>query len=99
MSPIDAPSQYHYMSTKTQCVGRALRMGQKKDVWVYNILTLHTIEVDIFEHRDKKKLIKTDAGEWVAVPKKNLQPERLARLQEVQRYGSGGIYDWPELEI
>jgi len=38
----------------TQAIGRARRFGQKKEVHIYHFMTTNTIDVDIFEHRNKK---------------------------------------------
>jgi hypothetical protein len=41
-----------------QAVGRARRYGQSKTVNVYHLVTLHSIDVDILQHRTGRVLVK-----------------------------------------
>lgn len=42
----------------TQAIGRAYRYGQKKQVYVYHLLALGTVEVNMLEKRKKKELVR-----------------------------------------
>jgi len=53
VSPFLASTQYKYCASKTQAVGRARRYGQKKMVHVYQFLALKTMDVNLFEDREK----------------------------------------------
>ena len=61
-SPILAQSQDEYDALDEQCVGRARRFGQMKMVYVYRFLSLKTIDVDILQNRNGKKLVKDGKG-------------------------------------
>lgn len=54
-------SQYDYESAIDQAVGRARRYGQKKTVFVYEMLVKHTVDIDILEFR-KAQVIKQEAS-------------------------------------
>ncbi|KAM0696367.1 hypothetical protein Q7P36_003613 [Cladosporium allicinum] len=55
LSPLLRDSQYGYDSTMAQAVGRVRRHGQKRPIHVYRICALHTIDVDILEHREHRR--------------------------------------------
>jgi site-specific DNA-cytosine methylase len=52
LSPLLRDNQYSYDSTMAQAIGRVRRHGQKRRIHVYRICALHTIDVDILEHRE-----------------------------------------------
>jgi site-specific DNA-cytosine methylase/superfamily II DNA or RNA helicase len=54
LSPLLRDSQYGYESTMAQAIGRVRRHGQKKQIYVYRLVALDTIDVDILEHREKR---------------------------------------------
>lgn len=55
LSTLLRDSQYGYDSTMAQAVGRVRRHGQKRLIHVYRICALHTIDVDILEHREHRR--------------------------------------------
>lgn len=54
LSPLLRDTQYAYESTMAQAIGRVRRHGQQKEIHVYRLLALHTIDVDILEHRERR---------------------------------------------
>ncbi|RMY59454.1 hypothetical protein D0865_02069 [Hortaea werneckii] len=54
LSPLLRDSQYLYESTMAQAIGRVRRHKQKKPIYVYRLVALDTIDVDIFEHRERR---------------------------------------------
>ncbi|KAK5129398.1 hypothetical protein LTR08_003285 [Meristemomyces frigidus] len=62
LSPLLKIDQYEYDSTMAQAVGRVRRHGQKKDIHVYRIVALDTIDVDILEHRERRVDALTQVG-------------------------------------
>lgn len=57
LSPLLAPSQEIYTACETQAVGRLVRYGQSKHVYVWRFLTTNTIDEEIFNER--KKMVQT----------------------------------------
>lgn len=62
LSPLLRDSQYIYEATMAQAIGRARRHGQKKHIHVYRLAALHTIDVDILEHRERRTNAITEQG-------------------------------------
>lgn len=62
LSPLLRDSQYMYEATMAQAIGRARRHGQKQHIHVYRIAALHTIDVDILEHRERRVSAITEQG-------------------------------------
>ena len=89
VAPLHATSGYDYNASETQCLGRASRKGQKKDVLLYRFLALNTIDVDILEARTAKKVVKVDDveskdhGKWMLKEK-----ERLTEGELIQDWGT-----------
>lgn len=54
LSPLLRDNQYSYDSTMAQAIGRVRRHGQTRPIHVYRICALHTIDVDILEHREHR---------------------------------------------
>jgi site-specific DNA-cytosine methylase len=54
LSPLLKDTQYGYDSTMAQTIGRVRRHGQKKEIHIYRIVALDTIDVDILEHRERR---------------------------------------------
>ncbi|KAI7678493.1 hypothetical protein KC319_g3315 [Hortaea werneckii] len=54
LSPLLRDSQYLYESTMAQAIGRVRRHKQKKPIYVYRLVALDTIDVDILEHRERR---------------------------------------------
>ena len=63
VSPLLTKSLQAYNASMTQSIGRAKRFGQYKTVHVYRFLALRTIDVDILQERERKKLVKKKAVE------------------------------------
>lgn len=51
LSPLLAPSKEIYKACETQAVGRLVRYGQTKHVYVWRFITLNTIDEEIYEQR------------------------------------------------
>ncbi|THV02481.1 hypothetical protein K435DRAFT_749158 [Dendrothele bispora CBS 962.96] len=51
LSPLLAPSQEIYNACETQAIGRLVRYGQTKHVYVHRFLTKNTIDEEIYEQR------------------------------------------------
>lgn len=49
----------------TQCIGRARRYGQKNLVHIYRITGLNTIDVDLLEWREGKKVARRNDGSGI----------------------------------
>ncbi|KAL1955354.1 hypothetical protein VTO42DRAFT_8636 [Malbranchea cinnamomea] len=71
-SPLVARSQYDYESGMAQAIGRCRRYGQLKHVHIYHLLTLKTIEVNIFEQRRREQVVKRN-GRFMSVPRKEVK--------------------------
>lgn len=56
LGPLFTMSRYDYTSGMTQAIGRARRYGQAKHVHIYHLLTLNTLEVNIFEDRRQERI-------------------------------------------
>ncbi|KAI7193676.1 hypothetical protein KC324_g5108, partial [Hortaea werneckii] len=54
LSPLLRDTQYLYESTMAQAIGRVRRHKQKKPIYVYRLVALDTIDVDILEHRERR---------------------------------------------
>ena len=68
LSPLLRDTQYGYDSTMAQAIGRVRRHGQKKEIHVYRIIALDTIDVDILEHRERRTDSLTEQGTAKIVP-------------------------------
>ncbi|GLB41686.1 putative C-5 cytosine-specific DNA methylase [Lyophyllum shimeji] len=51
LSPLLAPSREIYKACETQAIGRLVRFGQTKHVYVWRFLTTNTIDEEIYEQR------------------------------------------------
>lgn len=51
LSPLLAPSQEIYNACETQAIGRLVRYGQERHVYVWRFLTTNTIDEEIYEQR------------------------------------------------
>lgn len=86
MAPLLAETKEEYFASWTQCVGRARRYGQEKTVYVYQFLALNTIDVDIFQDRNEKRLVTTDGDVFEAKDEK-----KLNELQLAVNWGTGRV--------
>lgn len=73
LCPLLRDNQYSYDSTMAQAIGRVRRHGQKREIHVYRICALHTIDVDILEHREHRSSAMVQLGE------EDVQPPIAAR--------------------
>jgi SNF2 family DNA or RNA helicase len=55
LSPLLAPTKEIYDANETQAVGRLVRYGQMKHVYVWRFLTKNTIDEEIYQQRAKDK--------------------------------------------
>lgn len=83
LSPLLRDHQYSYDSTMAQAIGRARRHGQKREIHVYRICALHTIDVDILEHREHRTSAMVQLGE------EDVQPPIAARELEQEASPKG----------
>ncbi|KAF8630124.1 hypothetical protein AX15_003081 [Amanita polypyramis BW_CC] len=51
LSPLLTPSKEIYKASETQAIGRLVRYGQTRDVYVWRFLTTNTIDEEIYEQR------------------------------------------------
>ena len=82
ITPRDVPKKYLYDSSKEQCIGRALRHGQRKCVYVHEFVALDTFDVDVYQYREEAKLAKRgtpEAPRWELVKEKDLTAEEKQR--------------------
>lgn len=99
LSPLLRATQYEYDSTLAQAIGRVRRHGQTKEIHVYRILALNTIDVDILEHRERRTDVLTEQGGPTILPppvakRLNMrtqsgdepQPERTQLVKENGRF-------------
>ncbi|CAA9957087.1 DNA repair protein rad8 [Pyrenophora teres f. maculata] len=54
VSPLYTEKQYKYESSMAQAIARSRRHGQDKRVYIYHVVALRTIDVDILEQRHKR---------------------------------------------
>lgn len=62
VSPLLCESAHEFHESRTQCIGRARRYGQTKTVHVYDFLALNTVDVDITEDQQCKRLVQESPG-------------------------------------
>ena len=51
-----ANSQYHWQASHEQAIGRVCRRGQRQKVSIWRFLTANTIDVNILEDREERRL-------------------------------------------
>jgi len=91
LSPLLRDSQYGYDATMAQAVGRVRRHGQTRLIHVYRVCALHTIDVDILEHREYRTDALTELNTPEVAPSAmdisdGAQPK--SRVQLVRENGS-----------
>lgn len=80
-SPLLADSQYKYESQSKQAIGRVQRPGQNKDIFIYRLAALDTIDVDILEHRERRKTILAEKDTTPSTTDKIPENERTQLIQ------------------
>ncbi len=75
LSPQLRDQQNAYDATMTQAIGRARRHKQEKEIHVYHLAALDTIDVDVLEHRMRRTDTLTEQGAPPLV-----QPKRTKAL-------------------
>jgi site-specific DNA-cytosine methylase len=94
LSPLLRDNQYAYDSTMAQAVGRVRRHDQERHIHVYRICALHTIDVDILEHREHRTNALAEPGAAAikppiaAVELDQHDPPKGDRVQLVKENGS-----------
>jgi site-specific DNA-cytosine methylase len=93
LSPLLRDNQYTYDATMAQAIGRVRRHGQTRPIHVYRICALHTIDVDILEHREHRSnaLVEPGApmvGPPVAALELDQSESKGDRVQLVKEKGS-----------
>jgi site-specific DNA-cytosine methylase/superfamily II DNA or RNA helicase len=94
VSPLLRDNQYSYDSTMAQAIGRVRRHGQQRPIHVYRICALHTIDVDILEHREHRSNALIEPGAPAIEPPvaaaelEQHDPPAKERLQLVKENGS-----------
>lgn len=86
-APFAAKNHYEYQSTITQSSGRVIRFGQKKEVHIWNLVTLNTLEVGILQNQDGRVLVKRATGEYELV----LEDE--VKVDDVKGFDIP-VFDW-----
>jgi superfamily II DNA or RNA helicase len=98
LSPLLRDSQYGYDSTMAQAIGRVRRHGQKRPIHVYRICALHTIDVDVLEHREHRRDAMTELSASDIAPPLSTAMDHLngvheqAKLQRVQLVREDGKF-------
>ncbi|KAK7183834.1 hypothetical protein PSPO01_10170 [Paraphaeosphaeria sporulosa] len=80
VAPVLVKSQYEYDAAMEQAIARSRRYGQDKHVRVYHFAALHTVDVDILEHRHKRKDGITDITAPVSLPHTKLKQRERTKL-------------------
>ncbi|EMC95652.1 hypothetical protein BAUCODRAFT_24680 [Baudoinia panamericana UAMH 10762] len=62
LSPLLRDTQYGYDSTMAQAIGRVRRHGQQKTIYVYRVVAINTIDVDILQHRERRRIALVEQG-------------------------------------
>lgn len=83
LSPLLQQTQYKYDSTMAQAVGRVRRFGQSRPIYVYRIVALDTIDVDVLEHRERRSdaLVEQHAPK-ISTKHAKAGPERTQLVRE-----------------
>jgi hypothetical protein len=66
VSALVADSQHHYDAVMKQAIGRCDRSGQDQEVHVYHFMLAKTLEVNIWQARQGKKVVREN-GVFMAI--------------------------------
>jgi hypothetical protein len=80
VAPVLVKSQYEYDAAMEQAIARSRRYGQEKKVHIYHFAALRTVDVDILEHRHKRKDGITDVTAPVPLPSTPLEKREKTKL-------------------
>ncbi|KAL8720421.1 MAG: hypothetical protein Q9225_002711 [Loekoesia sp. 1 TL-2023] len=78
LSTLWTDDRHTYHQSLTQCIGRSKRFGQQKTVCIYRLIALNTVEVDVLEWREGKKLVKMPNGTFDLVEESQRTAEQQA---------------------
>lgn len=84
LSPLLCTTQYDYEATMAQAIGRVRRHGQKKEIHVYRVFALDTIDVDILEHRERRSTALVEKGMSQMTPPCGAAAEGAERKERTQ---------------
>lgn len=73
-APFAAKNYYEYQSTVTQSSGRVIRFGQKKEVNIWNLVTLNTLEVGVLQGQAGRVLVRHPDGRYDLVLEDEIEP-------------------------
>ncbi|SNX86341.1 uncharacterized protein MEPE_05050 [Melanopsichium pennsylvanicum] len=59
VGPLLKQEQQQYEATMTQAIGRCVRYGQLKKVFVWRLISMQTIDQEVLEKREKLKIVST----------------------------------------
>ncbi|KAF1977758.1 hypothetical protein BU23DRAFT_526261 [Bimuria novae-zelandiae CBS 107.79] len=79
-APLLVKTQYEYDADMEQAIARCRRYGQKKAVHIYHFAALRTVDVDILEHRHKRRDGITDATWPMSLPSEPLDKREKTKL-------------------
>ena len=79
VAPLLAETQYEHDAAIAQAVARSRRYGQEKTVYIYHVVALRTIDVDILEYRYKRTDAMTTADSEPCAPA-TLQKKKKTKL-------------------
>lgn len=77
----------------TQCLGRARRFSQTKTVYMYRIIALNTVDVDVLEWREGKILARRNDGSGIVE-----LVDQLGTNHETTSFATGFLADNEILE-
>ncbi|KAL1606717.1 hypothetical protein SLS60_004124 [Paraconiothyrium brasiliense] len=87
VAPVLVKSQYEYDAAMEQAIARSRRYGQEKKVHIYHFAALRTVDVDVLEHRHKRKNGITDVMTPVPLPSVPLERRERTRLVKNDKGG------------
>ncbi len=72
VSPPWFTNKEDYHASLDQSIGRVVRYGQQKQVYIHKFLAQNTIDVDIMQKHGDEKLVRDNYGNWVMKARGNL---------------------------
>jgi hypothetical protein len=74
-----------YMAAVKQAIGRVVRYGQREEVKIYHFLTSKTMDIDLYEEREERVILKADEEGVVRDRKRNDNETGLNRTYYASR--------------